>query len=198
MSSPLHSAEKLEVRSFRVVFRLERRLHRFDRWRLPLPYGLPLRGTGYAVALLVVVMLAGRLPVVGELIGLVPAPLRYALIPGTVGFLLGRIEPDGRPAHGFLLAWLRHRRRPRELSAFRPVEPVGQELRIAEPIAFLPDAWGPGRRPARIVGPARVRVAYPLRGRQRRRRLELRQASEQPLRRPKIVTVPAGHEVVVR
>jgi hypothetical protein len=37
----------LEVRSFRVVFQLERRLHRIQHWKLPLPYGLPLRGLAY-------------------------------------------------------------------------------------------------------------------------------------------------------
>ncbi len=31
-------------------FDLERRLHKIDRWRVPLPYGLPLRSLGYFVA----------------------------------------------------------------------------------------------------------------------------------------------------
>jgi len=36
--------QTLQIRSFRVVFDLERRLHKIDRWRIPLPYGVPVRG----------------------------------------------------------------------------------------------------------------------------------------------------------
>ena len=39
----------IQLRSFRVCFQLERRLHRIDRFRLPFPYGLPLRGLGYVL-----------------------------------------------------------------------------------------------------------------------------------------------------
>src|SRR4051794_11411748 len=141
----------MEIRSFRVVFALERRIHRVDRFRIPLPYGVPVRAAVYAFVALVLIVLASRLPAVGELVALLPAPLRFVALPVGAGFLLSRARVDGRPAHRFLVSYARHRCAPRYISAFRPIDRPGRAFRFTEPIAFVPD-W------RRVAGPARLRL----------------------------------------
>src|SRR4051794_302593 len=114
------SRRTIEIRSFRTVFRLERRIYKFDRWRIPIPYGVPVWGLAYSTATLAAIVLAGRLPAVGGLVSLLPAPLRFVLLPLGVGALLNGIEPDGRRPHIFIKAWLRHRLGARCLCGLRP------------------------------------------------------------------------------
>jgi hypothetical protein len=198
--SPRQPAGGLEIRSFRVVFELERRIHRIQHWRVPLPYGLPVRGLAYGALALLAIVLAGRLPLVGELVGALPPPVRFVLLPAALGATVARARVDGRPAHRFLAAWLRHRVGPRRLNAFRPIEPVGTVERIAEPIAFLPDSRAPRYRRGRLRGEAAVLLRYPARAVERRRgrRLELRQTEAAPLARGKEVVIGRGQELAVR
>src|SRR6478736_5250399 len=97
----------LQIRSFRVVFDLERRIHRIDRYRVPLPYGLPLRSIGYAAAAFVAVLVLGRLPAVGGMLGALPPPAHYVLLPVGASYGLTQLRMDGRSAHGAAAAWLR-------------------------------------------------------------------------------------------
>lgn len=183
----------MEIRSFRVVFALERRIHRVDRFRIPLPYGLPVRAAVYALVALVLVVLAGRLPAVGELIRLLPAPLRFVGLPVGTGFVLSRVRVDGRPAHRFLVSYARHRCAARHTSAFRIVDPPGRAIRFSEPIAFVAD-W------RRVVGPARLRVteAAELERRRGGAQLVVRPAAARTLRRPRVLHVDRGAEVLFR
>ena len=189
---------KLEIRSFRVVFQLERRLHRIQHWKLPLPYGLPLRGLAYGAFVLAAILLLGWLPVIGAVVGLMPPPVRFLLAPVGAGFFLSRARVDGRPAHRFLLAWGRDRVGSRWVSAFRAIPAPGACVRFDEPIVFVPDSSGPEYRPARLVGPARVLLRYPARAQQRGRRLLLSQISEAPLRRGKELAFSGCQEVRFR
>ena len=43
-------ADSLIIRSYRRVFEVDRRIYRVDRWALPVPGGVPLRGVGYFAA----------------------------------------------------------------------------------------------------------------------------------------------------
>jgi hypothetical protein len=183
----------MEVRSFRVVFALERRIHRVDRFRIPLPYGLPVRAAVYALAALALIALAGRLPAVGELIGLLPAPLRFVALPAAVGFVLSRARVDGRPAHRFLVSYARHRCAPRYISAFRPIDRPGQAFRFTDPIAFVPD-W------RKVAGPARLRLTEAAEIEERRggAQLVIRPAAGEVLRRPRLLNVDRGAEVIFR
>ena len=52
--------QTVTIRSYRLAFALERRIFRIERYRLPLPYGLPLRGLAYAALALALVLLAGK------------------------------------------------------------------------------------------------------------------------------------------
>src|SRR4051812_21191391 len=189
---------KLEIRSFRVVFQLERRLHRIQHWKLPLPYGLPLRGLAYGAIVLALVLALGRLPVIGGVIGVLPPPLRFLLAPVGAGFFLARARVDGRPAHRFLPAWTRDRAGSRWVSAFRPIEPPGACVRFVDPIVMVPDSSGPEYRAARLVGPARVLLRYPARARQRGRRLIVSQTSGAALRHAKELALEGRQEVRFR
>jgi hypothetical protein len=199
MSEPPHSrGARLEIRSFRVVFQLERRLHRIQHWKLPLPYGLPLRGLAYGAIVLALVLALGRLPLVGGVVGVLPPPLRFLLCPVGAGFFLARARVDGRLAHRFLLARGRDRAGARWVSAFRPIEPPGACIRFVHPIVMVPDSSGPGYRRARLVGPARVLLRYPARATQRGRRLIVSQTSPAALRRGKELALAGRQEVRFR
>ena len=121
-------AEQLIVRSYRRVFQVDRRIYRVDRWVLPVPGGVPLRGVAYFVGALLAAVLAARLPVIGGLVGELAAPLRYVVLPFGVALLGTQVAPDGRVAHRFAWGWLCLRLRSRRRSSGRTVpledEPV--------------------------------------------------------------------------
>jgi hypothetical protein len=121
----------IEIRSYRVVFDFERRIHRVDRWRLPCPYGLPLRSLAYAMASLGLVVAASRLRFVGDIIMLLPPPVRLVLAPVGIAYGLTRLQPDGRTAHAAARAWIAHCARPRRIAAWRAAPPVGSVERLS-------------------------------------------------------------------
>src|SRR3954447_10068884 len=96
----------LHIRSFRVVFDLERRIHRIDRFRVPLPYGLPLKSIAYAAIGLLTVLIAQKLPMVGTVFAGLPTPARYVLVPVGISYVLTRYRVDGRSAHTAAAAWV--------------------------------------------------------------------------------------------
>lgn len=119
----------LQIRSFRLVFDLERRIHRVDRFRLPLPYGLPLRSLVYGAASLLGILVLAHLPGFGALISGLPAPARYVLLPAGIAYALTQVRLDGRSAHAAATAWIRYRCRPTALVAFRRLD--------VQPVAYL-------------------------------------------------------------
>src|SRR3954454_17408352 len=94
-------SDRMIVRSYRRVFRVDRRIYRVDRWALPVPGGVPLRGLAYFALALAAVLVSQALPVIGGLIDVVSAPLRYLVAPLAVAVLMAQAAPDGRPAHAF-------------------------------------------------------------------------------------------------
>lgn len=165
----MRERDEIVIRSFRVVFQLDRRLHRIDRWRLPLPYGLPLRSLGYAAGALLLVLMAGQLPILGVVVGALPAPVRLALIPAAAAYALTSIQVDGRPAHDAFLALLKWRMQPTVVTAWKRGTKPGCEVRFLD-VCVAPDASGPCLRRGRVRGPvtAVVRVAATAYGRGRR------------------------------
>jgi hypothetical protein len=153
----------MTIRSFRVVFDLERRIHKVDRWRLPVPHGVPLRGLAYCAFALVAVVLIGRSPLAGAVLGALPAPVRYVIAPGAVAYALTQVHVDGRSAHAAILAWSRYRLSARNLASFRSVPPPASVLRFGE-AAFVPDERFAHLRRAIVQGPATVLLRYPVRG----------------------------------
>jgi hypothetical protein len=147
---------RTEVRSFRSVFALERRIYRIDRLRLN-PGGVPVRGVGYALALLVVAQIAQRLPGADMVTGIVPWPLRDLIVPVAQAAALSGLRVDGRPAHHALAAVLRFMVSRRHLSGFMPCAAVGTVWRPG-PLAMLPDGSQGEVRSLRYCGPGRVLV----------------------------------------
>ena len=156
-----------EIRSYRVVFSLERRLHRVDRFRIPLPYGLPLRSVGYAALLFALVLLLGRVPGLGAAVGSLPTPIRFAVIPGVGSFLLTRVRIDGRPAGAAGISVIGFLAQPRQLAAWRPRR-WDRVVRVAD-LTVAPGAEGPFIRRGVVRGPCEVLLQVAVGARRRGR-----------------------------
>ncbi|MGD9737619.1 MAG: hypothetical protein AB7V58_18705 [Solirubrobacterales bacterium] len=199
------------IRSYRLVFRRRWRLFRIQNWRIPLPGGLELRAVGYWLACMAALALASRLPGLGLLLGALPAPLRFGVLPLAGAWALCNLEIDGRSPHRALAALIAWRLRPRSLAAFRRCPEPG-EPGFAEPrIVVAGDLATPTYPRGRLRGPARVLLRYPVavraegarggaRSREERiaaaRRWRLRATGAGPLRRGRVLEVPAGREVI--
>ena len=155
-------AEPLIVRSYRRVFRVDRRVYRVDRWALPVPGGVPLRGAGYFVATLVLVLVLGALPGVGTVVHEITPPLRFIVLPLGVAMLASQAAPDGRVAHRFARDWLAFRVRARRRCAGRPVALEGEVTPLGGVLSATWDAHSPRLRRARVHGPVAVRFAVPV------------------------------------
>jgi hypothetical protein len=158
----------LSIRSFRLVFDLERRIHKIDRWRIPVPYGVPLRGIAYWAAALLVTIALGGLPLAGELTRVLPTPVRLVVLPLAVAYLFARVSIDGRPAHTALVAWARFRLSPSRFAGMRAVPRSATVVRLAD-VPCIPDERSTRYRGAVIEGPATVLLRYPPLGLAKRR-----------------------------
>jgi hypothetical protein len=187
--------DQMVIRSFRVVFALERRLFAIDRFRLPLPHGLPVLAVGYFAALTLLLAVLARLPLIALVVGVIPPPVRWVLLPAVGAALLMRVRPDGRAPHRALLARLRHRAGPRHLDAFRPVPAPGAVATITDPLVFSELRQAPAGRAATVTGPAVLRVRGAVAVDRRRRRADLAVAVGGGWR---VLRVPAGWTVRVR
>jgi hypothetical protein len=178
-----------EIRSYRRVFDLERRIYRIDRLRLN-PTGVPVRGVLYFLLALIPALLLAQLPVVGGLAGAMPWYLRSVLLPGALAALLTVVRVEGRPFHLAAPALLGSLLGPRCSSGFRARAPLGE--RWPPPgLLILPDGSASRVRRLCFVGPGAVRVSVEH---------ELRQARGMPVagiapatRAPDLrITAPAG------
>lgn len=187
---------EIEIRSFGVVFALDRRLHRVDRWRLPLPYGLPLRSIGYAAAAFVAVLVLSAVPLVGMFLGGLPVPVRLALLPAAAAYALTSLKIDGRSAHEACLGVARWWLGPRVLVGPRPGCAPGSIVRFAD-VVVAPDGRGPRLRRGVVDGPAVAAVRYRAQATERRRSLVVAQIDGEPLDEGFTVQCPAGRRLVI-
>jgi hypothetical protein len=149
----------LEIRSFRSVFALERRIYRLDTLRLN-PGGIPLRGIAYAAVLVLAALVAGALPPTAWLDPVVPWYVRDVGLPVASATIFTAVRVEGRPFHLAALAIgrlvLSSRRTgglaalPRRHARWRP--PV---------VLLLPDGSDSRFRALRFRGPGAVLVALP-------------------------------------
>jgi hypothetical protein len=146
--------DKLVVRSYRRVFRFDRRIYRVDRFAIPVPGGVPLVGLLWFLGALLSVLVGSHLPALGPLLSALSPPLRYLILPAAVAVLATQLAPDGRSAPRFAQTWLQQRVRPRRRSAGRGI-PRERALR-APAIHARPDQHTPELRRARVRGPALV------------------------------------------
>src|SRR6476646_3477585 len=110
--------ESLTLRSYRLAFEVERRLHRIDRFRIPVPYGIPLRGLAYAAGALIAVLWCREIPLIGQAVSMVPWPARFLVAPAAAAVALCRLDYDGRPAHEAALARIASAISPSTIVAF--------------------------------------------------------------------------------
>jgi TcpE family len=189
-------AERLVIRSYRRVFEVDRRIYRVDRWALPVPGGVPLRGLAYFAATLGLVVLLGSLPGIGELVGVLTPPLRYVVLPLTVAVLGTQAAPDGRTAHRFARDWLRLRLRARRRCAGRVVPLEGEPVPWHGVLAARWDAHAARLQRARVRGPAMIAFAAPVELRDARGRLVARPGAAGD--RPQTVVIGGGQALEVR
>lgn len=186
--------------SYRAIFDLEYRIHRVpgaEHIRLPFANGVALSAVVWSVAAIAAILLIGAIPVLGRLIGLLPPPIHYVMLPVGAGVLLARYRPDGRPAHAFLAAVVRHACATKDLDAFAPTPAVGSEVRFTSDICFLPDASGPAYRPGTLAGPARVLLRYQAATQPNGDTLELTQTSTTPQWQAKELVLGAGQRLLI-
>jgi hypothetical protein len=146
-----------EIRSYRNVFDLERRIYRVDRLRLN-PGGVPLRGIVYFLAVLAATLLAAGLPLIGVLAHTLPWYVRDVAVPGATAALLTLIKVEGRPFHLAALALLRYAAGPRELAGLRPRVAADRRWRPHE-LVVLADGSDSRLRRLRYTGPGAVLVS---------------------------------------
>jgi hypothetical protein len=149
----------LEVRSFRPVFALERRVYQIDSLRLN-PTGIPLRGIVYASLLVAAALVAGAVPPTSWLDAVVPWYLRDIGLPLACAALLGALRIEGRPFHLAAAALLTHRLSCRRLVGLAPLASRGR--RWSPPsLICIPDGSDACFRSLRYRGPGAVLVHHP-------------------------------------
>jgi hypothetical protein len=152
----------MDVRSYRRVFDLERRIYRVDRLRLN-PGGIPVRGIVYFLVILGLSLLVARLPLLALLANGLPWYLRDVALPGGCAALLTVIRIEGRPFHLAAHALLRHRVGRRRISCLRPCGPSSFAFPgarwLPEQLVMLPDGSDSRTRRLCYTGPGAVLVA---------------------------------------
>jgi hypothetical protein len=189
-------SDPVTLRSYRLAFELERRLHRIDRFRIPVPYGIPLRGIAYAVGVLVAILWSRAVPVVGDAESIVPWPVRVMVAPVVAAVALCRLEYDGRPAHEAAAARLMRAIGPSRVVAFERI--TGTSSATLDDVLVAPDERGPSYRPGRIAGEGPVVLRLPVRARRRGREIEIQPASDRPMFEAPVVELGAEDRMVVR
>ncbi len=195
----------MEIRSYRAVFDIERRIYRVDRLKLN-PSGVPLRGVVYFLALLLTGTLAAALPGIDTLAAAIPWYMREIAAPAAAAALLAMLRIDGRSFHVAAVALLAHVTQPRltlgcglplPSSCWRPQElllvPDGSEARMRR-MSYR----GPG---AVLVAVAHRRRELPdgaLRRLGRRPQLALSELRGHTLSRPQLIELSPGARLRVR
>jgi hypothetical protein len=146
----------IEIRSYRRVFDLERRIYSVDTLRLN-PTGVPVRGLVYLASLVLGMLLLARLPLTGWVLGRMPWYLAELALPALAASVLAMLRLDGRAIHLTCRALLRLLLAPRRLSCLQPAG-ASRVWRPSE-IVLLPDGSDARMRRLRYTGPGAALVA---------------------------------------
>ena len=148
----------IEVRSYRTVFSLERRVYQLDTLRLN-PAGVPLRGLAYCATLVLLALVARAAPGTSLLLAPLPWYLADLAMPVALGALLTMLRIEGRPFHLAAGALVRLSCAPRQ--SWR-LAPARRRRRIWLPpsVVLIPDGSEARPRSLRYRGPGAVLVAF--------------------------------------
>lgn len=149
----------MEIRSYRAVFDLERRIYRVDRLRLN-PSGVPVRGVAYFLVLVLFCAIATSLPGPGLLLGALPWYVRELAGPAALAALMTLVKIEGRPFHLAARALLSYAASPRRICGAGGRPDRVRHWQPAELLA-LPDGSEASMRRLRYVGPGAVRISVP-------------------------------------
>jgi len=198
----------IEIRSFRSVFDVERRIYRVDSVRLN-PAGVPLRGVGYFVLLALAALSLAALPLLGPLARVLPWYLCDLALPAGGAALLTVVRVDARPFHTAAWALARYLVGPSRIQGGDPSAPMLPARWRPREIVVLADGSQSKLRRVLCVGPAEVRVLVAhervqwrngsVRKLLRRERIAVRELSgRRPARRMQGIELPAGARLRVR
>lgn len=196
----------MEIRSYRRVFDLERRIYRVDRIRLN-PGGIPVRGVVYFLVLVLGALIAGRLPLLRIVTSFPPWYIADVALPAAGAAVLTVIRVEGRPFHIAASSIVRYRLEGHHLMHLEPCAP--EQRWRPEEIILLPDGSDCRLRNLSYAGPGGVLVAVeherstsgPFAGALRGGRIALTLRSRPPMRalRPRaVIALAAGAGVRVR
>lgn len=144
----------VEIRSYRRVFDLERRIYSVDRLRLN-PGGVPVRALAYFIAVLAAVLVLGGLPGIGLIMRELPWFLRDLGMPALLAALGTAVRIEGRPFHRAALSLVLHAFQSRTLAGLAPAAAVGQRW-YPDELLVLPDGSEHRLRRFRFTGPGAV------------------------------------------
>lgn len=187
---------RLRLRSYRSAFVLERRIHRIDSFRIPLPYGLPLAALGWGAGSAIALVVLSGVPVMGAVVLAVPWPARLIFLPGLAAHLLCRTTSDGRPLHETLVANAAFALRPRLRLGLQRVPWIRPEASAAV-VALAADERSAEYRPGTVNGPASVRLRQPARLTLSGRRVRLSATADRPMLHAQEVHLHDGQRLVI-
>lgn len=121
--------DRLRLRTYSQVWRLERMIYRIE--RVPLPFPVTVTQTGVFAAAVAVMALLSRLAPVAVFS---PA-IRYLLVPGLVTWFLTRQSLDGKPPHLWLMTMVGYLATPQRLGGYNPL-PRPRRLRVRPRVAY--------------------------------------------------------------
>jgi hypothetical protein len=154
----MSDTDGIDIRSYRNVFALERRIYRVEGVRLN-PSGVPVRGVVYFLALLIALLVLAALPVTGWLLAALPWYVRDLALPAGAATVLAVLRLEGRAFHIAAFALLRHVCCARALRGLMPSHPLSAGPRWSPPdLVLLADGSDARLRRIRFQGPGAALV----------------------------------------
>jgi hypothetical protein len=191
-----------EIRSYRRVFDLERRIYRIDEIRLN-PAGVPVRGVLYLLVAVAASLVAAGLPVLGAPLRALPWFARDLALPAGAAAILTVVRIDGRTFHHSARAAVSFWIAPRQSTGLGIASRPAPRWR-PESITFLPDGSDAVVRRSRYTGPGSVAVLVRHHTQVRERRLGSRREisltaadSGSSLRRARVIALDRRTTLVV-
>lgn len=161
---PQSQRRETVVRSYAgITDKVERKIYKIDRFRLPNPGGVSVRALVYAGATLVGLLFLAQLPLLDLALAALPPSVTYLALPALGGWALSSWQIDGRAPHHALLGLLRYRFSARTLSGLAPCPISGTRVAPVDEVEIAPSGDDSHYRSGRVKGPAVVTLRYPAR-----------------------------------